>query len=156
MILSSILYCFRVPYNSVTLAAGHYKQTQKAAFIEAGINVVLSFVLVHFYGAFGVVIATCIALIYRLFNFSCYLSKNILCRNYYEFYKRFAVNIGISVICLTIGLNIPYIEIKDYCSFFLLGFSITMLNFIIVFAMNYVFYRSECNELVNKVKCILH
>lgn len=156
LILSSILYCFRVPYNSVTLAAGHYKQTQKAAFIEAGINVALSFLLVHFYGALGVVTATCIALIYRLFNFSHYLSKNILCCNYWDFSKRFIVNIGILLISLMVNIYIPRIEINDYYSFFLSGLLVTILNFIIASTMNYIFYRSECVELVNKIKCVLH
>lgn len=40
--LAQASYCLRLPYNIMVMAAGHYKQTQASAIIEAIINVVVS------------------------------------------------------------------------------------------------------------------
>ena len=53
---SEFLYCLRLPYNSVIYAAGLFKETKKSAVIEAGINVVLSTLLVFRFHLTGVAI----------------------------------------------------------------------------------------------------
>ena len=44
--LSSLIYCLRIPYGSITIAAGKFKDTQWAAYGEAIINFAVSIILV--------------------------------------------------------------------------------------------------------------
>ena len=74
------VYCFRDPYVNIAYAAGHFKQTAKYAYVEAGINIVLSIVFVHRYGIIGVAIGTLVAMIYRAIAHVIYLKKHILHR----------------------------------------------------------------------------
>ena len=80
-------YCLRLPYNIMVLAAGHYKQTQWSAIIEAAINIVVSVVLVFNFGLIGVAIGTLAAMAYRTVYLAWYLSRNIIYRNLRHFLK---------------------------------------------------------------------
>ena len=62
LLLSEATYCIRQPYHAVVMAAGHFKQTQKFAFLEAGTNIVLSVLLVKRFGIVGVAFGTLIAM----------------------------------------------------------------------------------------------
>ena len=71
----------------MVLAAGHYKQTQWSAIIEAAINIVVSVVLVFNFGLIGVAIGTLAAMAYRTVYLAWYLSRNIIYRNLRHFLK---------------------------------------------------------------------
>ena len=66
--ISEALHCMKTPYCVLICSAGHYKETQKGAFVEAGVNIVLSVVLVCCFGISGVVVATIIATCIRIFD----------------------------------------------------------------------------------------
>ncbi len=78
--IAQAAYCLRLPYNIMVLAAGHYKQTQWSAIIEAVINIVVSVVLVFNFGLIGVAIGTLAAMAYRTVYLAWYLSRNIIYR----------------------------------------------------------------------------
>ena len=78
LLLAEAVYCFRMPYNNMVSVAGHFKQTQNAALIEAFLNIGLSLVLVNFWGITGVAVGTLIAMSYRTVYLARYLTKNIL------------------------------------------------------------------------------
>ncbi len=80
-------YCLRLPYNIMVLAAGHYRQTQWSAIIEAAINIVVSVVLVFKFGLIGVAIGTLAAMAYRTLYLAWYLSHNIIYRSLRHFIK---------------------------------------------------------------------
>lgn len=75
-------YCLRLPYNIMVLAAGHYKQTQWSAIIEATINVVVSILFVFYFGLVGVAIGTLAAMIYRTLYLAIYLKKISFIENF--------------------------------------------------------------------------
>ena len=87
--LAEAIYCIRIPYHSVVLAAGHYKETRNGAFVEAFINIVISIILVRENGPFiGVAIGTIAAMLFRTTQYAVYLSKNIIKRSILVFIKR--------------------------------------------------------------------
>jgi len=77
-VAAEAVYCFRIPYHAVVLAAGHFKQTRNGAFAEAFINIVVSVVLVKVWGIIGVAFGTLFAMVFRTFQYAIYLSKNVL------------------------------------------------------------------------------
>lgn len=74
------LYCARIPYHIMIKAAGHYRQTQWSAIIEALINIVVSVLSVRGFGLIGVAIGTAAAMLYRTLYYCIYLKTNILIR----------------------------------------------------------------------------
>lgn len=63
-------YSIRLPYNTMVLAAGHYKETQLSAIIEAVLNIGISVIFVFRFGLYGVAIGTLVAMVYRTSVFS--------------------------------------------------------------------------------------
>ena len=73
--LAMFYYSVRAPYHSIVIAADRFKQTRKAAYGEALINLVLSVVLVMKFGLIGVAIGTLFAMAFRTLQYVIYLSK---------------------------------------------------------------------------------
>ncbi|MBR1905724.1 MAG: hypothetical protein IJ819_04625 [Clostridiales bacterium] len=81
MILANMLYCIREPYRIMIFAAGKFKETNFGSMVEAGLNIVISLILVSIYGLVGIAIGTLIAILYRYIYFIVYLNKSILKRS---------------------------------------------------------------------------
>lgn len=111
--LATALFCLRAPYNQAILAAGHYKQTQRSAFIEAGITLGLSIVLSPFFDLVGIAVALLVAKAYRLVYFVVYLSGNILERSPSHFIKNLILDL--------IGGGAAMLVLLAFPSFFSLG-----------------------------------
>ena len=84
--------CFRIPYQSVVEAAGHFKQTRNGAFVEAGLNIGISIICVIKFGLLGVAFGTLVATIFRSVQYSTYLSRHIIKRSTWIFWKHIAIN----------------------------------------------------------------
>ena len=148
--------CLRLPYNIVILAAGHYKETQNSAFIESGLNIVLSVALVFQYGLTGVAIGTLVALLFRTVYFAHYLSKNILGHEFTHFKKHLVVDF--LIIGGMIGATSSFIlEDISYWAWFVLACKTGIVCLVISALINYLFYRQELTLLYKRfVKIIFN
>lgn len=112
LIASECVYCLRNPYSSVIFAAGHFKQTRNGGFMEAGINIVISILLITKMGIIGVAIGTLVAMVFRTYQYVVYLSKYILKRPVKFFYKRiFEAFLSICMtrfVCSFFSVNVVY------------------------------------------------
>lgn len=157
-------YCLRLPYNIMVLAAGHYKQTQSSAIIEALINIILSIILVFNYGLVGVAIGTLVAMLYRTIYFAIYLSKNIIYRDIRHFIKHIIIDIvTVILIVATVKLLPNFFKMSktNYLSWIILALKTGIFSLIIVAIVNIMFYNSNIKRLVfrmnkkqNKKECI--
>lgn len=93
IVLASAAHCLRLPYMMIIYSAGAFKETQNSAWIEAGINIILSVVLVLKYDLVGVALGTFAAMAFRTVYLACYLSKHILNRHLKYFCKRLILDI---------------------------------------------------------------
>lgn len=154
LILSSVLFCLRMPYHSMVIAAGHFKQTSVAAYGEAAINVGLSILLVWRFGLIGVAIGTITATAFRFVYYVIYLSRKIFCRRISLFVKRTLVNAITFLLIWTLGgLAISLIAINDYATWALCGVLVAAIAGVVIVLMNLLFNRDEC---IRAVKKILH
>lgn len=78
LLLAEASFCIRMPFQTVVLAAGHYKQTRNGAFVEAALNICISLLLVRRYDIIGVAVGTLFAMVFRTIQYTIYLSKNIV------------------------------------------------------------------------------
>lgn len=97
-VLLSLAYafqCLRIPYDRITKAAGHYKQTQNGALISMIINLLVSIILVRPLGLIGVAMGTIAAMLYHTLYLVFYLKKAILHRGSNYFIKHLLTDIFI-------------------------------------------------------------
>lgn len=87
LIFAEAIYCIRLPYNNLVSVAGHFRQTQAAAVIEAGMNIVISVLFVRWYGLTGAAAGTLAAMAYRTVYLAFYASQHILRRSIRKFLK---------------------------------------------------------------------
>lgn len=153
--LAQAAYCLRLPYNIMVLAAGHYKQTQASAIIEAAINVVISVVLVFKFGLIGVAIGTLSAMIYRTIYLVCYLSKNILYRKIGLFLKHLMVD-AITVVLLVAVVKIfpDFFVLSDlnYISWIILAVKTAVVGVVICVLVNILLYGNKVRQLIELKK----
>lgn len=141
------VYCIRIPYNNVTLAAGHYRQTRNGAFAEAGINIVLSVTLVIPLGLRGVAIATLVAMSMRTVQYALYLSRHILHRPFRLFVGRCCVNFAACGLAVLSSRLLPQPEIGDYLHWTMYALPVFGLCCVWSFALNSLFYRHDLHGL---------
>lgn len=143
LVAAYAMYSIRAPYNNLTLAAGHYRQTRNGAFVEAGINVAVSAVLVYFLGIIGVAVGTLAAMTFRTVQYACYLSKNILERSMLIFFKR----VGVSVLCVACAIGavqfLPHIAVNSYLTWAVYAVQTALVTLILTVLINLVFFKND-------------
>lgn len=149
--LAQASYCLRLPYNIAVLAAGHYKQTQSSAIIEALINIVLSIILVSKFGLIGVAIGTLVAMCYRTAYFAFYLQKNILKRSLKLFVQHIIVD-GISVgLSIVFTYRLTMVDVA-FSSWIVLAMEVSVICFVIIFAVNLLVYYKQMRKLFDRLR----
>lgn len=143
-------YCLRLPYNMMVLAAGHYKQTQWSAIIEAGINIVASVVLVRQFGLVGVAVGTLIAMLYRTSYLAWYLSKEILYRKIRFYIKHLSVDAVCVIAAILLTRNIS-LSATNYAVWIIMAIKVTALTMVSVLVFNAVFYPEYIKEIIRVV-----
>lgn len=149
-VISEALHCIKQNYHNLILAAGHYKETQIGAFVEAGLNVVLSVVLAFFIGLSGILVATIISTLYRTIEYIIYLQKHILFRGAGPFLKRMGVNIITALIILTC-MFIPFGDPTNYFEWIFKAIPIFAISCFVTFMVNIIFYPRDIKQIVLKV-----
>lgn len=154
LVLAQAIYCVRLPYNTIVLAAGHYKQTQWSAILEAIINVVFSVASVKQFGLIGVAVGTFLAMSYRTVFLACYLRKNILHRKLRHFVKHVLVDAAIVIlIFIVVMVFSEYYTISsvDYFAWVCLAIKVSVTAIVICVLVNLMIYRAEMRRLLSRI-----
>lgn len=153
--MANAVYCLRVPYNMVVLAAGHYRQTQMSSIIEMLINIIVSILAVSTFGLVGVAVGTLCAMAYRTIYLAFYLSHHILKRKLRHFLKHCCVDV-ISVILMIIATSWMQKMSGTYIEWIFKSMIVSGICFIIVYAVNYIVYKEkilkEIDRFMGRVK----
>lgn len=72
------LYCLRIPYRSLVFARGDFKQTQMGSYIETAINLIMSLILVQYFGMNGVILGTLLSTLFSFVYYVRYIYKYVL------------------------------------------------------------------------------
>ena len=156
LVLSVLIYCLRTPYHSLTIAAGHFRPTQWAAYGEAIINVSLSVALVCYFGLIGVAIGTLTATIFRFVYYVWYLSGHISQLKKRIFVKRMGVNIiNFLLILLPCYMLLKQLTVSNYFQWILLGSVISIFATCVSIVVNYLFYSSYIKSMSKQLKTLL-
>ena len=144
-------HCLRLPYNIMILAAGHYKQTQHNYIIAAVMNIAISIVCVMQFGLIGVALGTLAAMVYQTVWMAWYNSKNFIQWPMKNFFKQIGVDAvsAVSIFCVTSNLTMNVI---GYLAWVILACKTTVCGIIIVFTVNYIFYKKYISKITGKLK----
>lgn len=152
IVISEYIWAIRLPYSSITLAAGHFKETRNGAWIEALSNMVVSVVLVIKYGIIGVAIGTIVAMLIRTFEFVYHANKYILERNILMNIKKIVLLILETILVMFIVNKIPLLENVTYINWIINALIVATITCIITCVINFIFFKKEFIEILNILK----
>lgn len=152
--ISEFMWAVRLPYSSITLAAGHFKETRKGAWIEAIVNIVLSVILVNKYGIVGVAIGTFAAMLIRTIEFVYHTNKYILKRSVLISLRKILLCALETVLVLFIIHFIPDVCGNTYISWGIYALLIFAITSIIILVINVLLYINDFKQLLNMFKTI--
>lgn len=155
IVISEFVWAIRLPYSSLILSAGHFKETRIGAWIECLCNIIISIILVFNYGIIGVTIGTIIAMTIRTFEFVYHANKHILDRNIIISIKKISLILIETIIIVFISNNLPYLDNISYLNWFINALMTGVFASLICIFINFVFYKEEFKELFNILKNIL-
>ena len=134
--------------------AGHFKQMQGRAILEAAINFGCSVVLVQICGIYGVLLGTIIAYLYRTVDIILYANHHLLNRSIWQTYRiwltSIAVFCGISLLPIT-----TMITVSSYGTLFLLALAVGVIVSVIYMVVFWIIERDSVIFLMQMVREIL-
>lgn len=155
IVISEFIWAIRLPYSSIILAAGHFKETRIGAWIEAISNIVISIVLVFKFGIIGVTIGTIVAMIIRTIEFIYHTNKYILKRNIFESIKKVFLIVIETIIIFILFKITPQIENTSYVTWSINAIIVSIEACIVTVLLNIMMYKKDMKKIFNKVKGLL-
>lgn len=153
LVLGEFVWAIRVPYSSITLAAGHFKETRKGAWIEVIVNITISIILVIKYGIVGVAIGTLVAMLLRTIEFIYHTNKYILERNIFINIKKIAVIVTEVLLIILVIKFIPInITFNSYINWIIYAVIVFVVASIITIGINILVYRDDIGNLKQLLK----
>ncbi len=150
-----LVQCLRQPANTLILAAGHYKQTQWRAILEAAINLVVSLILVRPLGVAGVVIGMLVSYLYRTTDVILYSAKRFVPGTLKKTLKRIAVNVVAAAVLITGGvLLIPQV-MTGWMTWLLCALAFGVVSCVVFGGVNLLLEPREGKAWVARIKGLL-
>ena len=155
IVISEYIWAIRLPYSSITLAAGHFKETRVGAWVEAITNIVVSLIFVKKFGIIGVTIGTIVGMTIRTIEFVFHTNKYILKRNIFVNLKKISLIILETIIIAFLANKFSIFTKVSYFSFILNAIVILVISSVVTLTINSLFYKSEFKSLINVFKRIV-
>lgn len=152
MVLGFYIYNLRTPYHTIIKAAGHFKQTQNSAIIEAVINVVVTLCLIKLAPLLAVTIGFLSAMIYRTVYYIWYLKHNILFREVKLFIRYCFTDLLLLILVISVSYLFDGNSIDSYLTWFVYAFKITIITIVVDLVYCYLFYKPYISNIFSLVK----
>lgn len=156
LVISELMWAVRLPYASLILSLGHFKETKKGAWIEAFFNVSISVVLISKLGMTAIAIATFVVMLFRTVEFICHLSSNVLDREKIYSYKwLFLILFEFTLIFIINNSIIAKANITSYMTWSKYGIIILLIDMILVLILNGIFHKKEMIMMIKTIRNLL-
>jgi O-antigen/teichoic acid export membrane protein len=143
------------PYQVIVNAAGHFRQMRNPAIFEAALNITVSVILVQKFGIIGAAAGSLIAFMYRAARFAVYASRVIARRSLFLFARRIILSLACLIAAPAAASALPLREVSSFACWTLNAFIVSSLVFLMVAAVEVLFYKSDLIVLLKMVKGIL-
>ena len=152
LVISECIWAVRLPYLTLSYAAGHFKETRNGAWLECILNLIVSVFLVKKMGIVGV---TIIAMTIRTTEFIYHANSKILNVNIFKSLKKIALLIFIIFLTFISAKKIFIFENSSYLNWIINAMIIFLYSSLLTFLFNFIFYRKNLKELLRIAKFIL-
>ena len=149
--IAEMFWCIRIPYQSVVLAAGKFKETRNGAIAEPIINILVSVSLVWKFGLIGVAIGTVVAMAFRTIQYAWYMSKHIIQRSIFIVVKKvFILACNMALNCFICMRFVA--DCSSYKQWGLMAIICTLFICLISFVFALIFDRKNMVLFITKMK----
>jgi len=145
----------RMPAQSLVNAAGHFRQTRNGAIVEVVINIVLSVILVQFFGLVGVALGSLCAMLFRTVQMSLYASNHIVKRSFMVFVRKLVLSLATAAIIIVLASLLPEMAEVSYFSWILHALPVFGIALGVTGLFAVLFYREELVMLWKLVRKIV-
>ena len=147
------LFCLRAPYLTAVQAAGKYKETKNGAFVEAILNLSISFIGVFKFGLIGVTIGTLVANTFRTIQYAVFISRNMLVdRSILKFVMR-CIWLCLNMIIIYIILSVlPQVTVSSWSDWIIDGIYSCVVAMIVTGIMSLLCYKSDLFRALGTMK----
>ena len=152
LVISELIWAIRLPYSSLVLAAGHFKQTMRGAWIESISNIIISVALVNVFGIVGVAIGTIVSMLIRTIEYIYHANKYILERHLLANLKNIIILCVEIVLIYIIVKYVPMVENTSYINWIINSVIVFIISTIIIFALNAIIFKNEFKKLIYIIK----
>lgn len=153
LLLAEAIDCFIHPCASLPVSANKLKETKWGAYGEAGINIVLSLILVHWDPLLGIALATLIATVFKALFYMTYGAKNILRMKLSALLKNFLLTNAMIGVCAAAGcFLIKENAIQNYVQWGFWGVAVFCAVFLTTAVVYFIFYPQITADLLASCK----
>jgi len=145
LVLSEALYIIKFPHLNLAYSANKFKELTIPAFLEAGINIIVSLILVSKLGLIGVAIGTICGMLYRMIYHVYFTSKMIETRKQSIFYKKLLIFSCATIIGIIISIYLISPTKFSILSWILHAIIYSLLFGTIYLVLSIVFFKKELN-----------
>lgn len=155
LMLSGFVSAMRLPYTSLVLSAGKFKETMYGSWVECLLNISISLILLKNFGLVGVAIGTTVAISIRGIEFIYHANKTILNREMRKTY----IKIGISLFEITllyfISTKVKLLDNTSFYNFIINGIFVFIFTTISILIFNRLFFKEEMKYLFSQINLII-
>ena len=149
--IAEMFWCIRIPYQSVVLATGRFRETRNGAIAEPVINIVVSVALVWRFGLVGVAVGTLCSMVFRTVQYAVYMSRKVVIRPIRTFiYKISILAVNVTVNCLISSQIVG--ACNSYSQWFMLGIKRGMIIVAITAIFALFFEMKNVKLLILKIR----
>ncbi len=149
--INNLLQAGRAPSLQIINFSQSFTGTRNRAILEMLINLISSLILVRFFGIYGVLIGTTLALLYRANDIIIYANKRVLKRSSFQTYKRWILNFSLFIAIINLS-NLFIREYKDYFKILQEVIFIAPIILLIYLLANLLFERKMFASLITIIK----
>ena len=152
IVVSEYIWAIRLPHSTITIAAGHFKETRKGAWIEALVNILVSVILVKKCGIIGVAIGTIVAMTIRTIEFMYHTNRVILNRNIFKSISKVILIFFETIISVFFSKYLFIFHNISYFNWLLNALIIFIFVSFVTFIINSIFYKNEFSIIFKMIK----
>lgn len=154
--LAGVLQALRLPGLTMICAAGHYRQTQVRAIIEAILNLGISLILVRPLGISGVLIGTCVSYLYRTLDVIVYSSRHFTAGSLKLSWWRIVRNFMLLIVLVAFGVWLIPMNMAKWGTWLLSAVIYGGIVLLFFVGVNWLCERQEFQALLQRMKSVLH
>lgn len=146
IVMAEGLYLIKEPHLDLSYSANKFKELTVPAFVEAGINILVSIILVHKLGLIGVAIGTIAGMTYRMAYQIYFTTKMVKNRKQWIFYKKLLAFSFVTVVGVGICHFAPLNEVTVW-NWILHAFIYALIFGVLYLILSLLLFKKEIRYL---------